>query len=95
LEEWQNLSVHYFPGLAADVCAGKRIALILIVVEKADFLRQERSDFALSKIHGALILVILRDFQMLFTTVVLSVFLDGLRFRQVHTALSTDDHFGD
>ena len=31
---------------------------------------------------------------MLFTTVVLAVFQDGLRFRQVHTAMGAGDHFG-
>jgi hypothetical protein len=31
---------------------------------------------------------------MLFTTVVLAVFLDSLRFRQVHTALGAGNHTG-
>ena len=39
-------------------------------------------------------LVIRRGFQVLFATVVLAVYLYGLRFRQVHTAMGTGNHAG-
>jgi hypothetical protein len=38
--------------------------------------------------------VILRGFQVFFAAVVLAVFLDGIRFRQVYATISTGNHAG-